>query len=197
MIDITINILYNMFNNLSINRKEALCFEKYIRKGGGKLIMAKRRGNGEGTIYKRQDGTWAGQVSIGYDPVTGKLKRKSFYGKTRKEVADKMAQVLQEVRNGTFVEPAQTTFGEWLDKWLTSYKKGQLKPTTYQGYEILINVHIKPALGKSRWQNCSPTCCRRFTMRSWRLGERTARAACQPGWYGTYMQLSGKPCSKL
>jgi hypothetical protein len=87
MIDITINILYNMLNNLSINRKEALCFEKYIRKGGGKLIMAKRRGNGEGTIYKRQDGTWAGQVSIGYDPVTGKLKRKSFYGKTRKEVA--------------------------------------------------------------------------------------------------------------
>jgi hypothetical protein len=31
MIDITINILYNMLNNLSINRKEALCFEKYIR----------------------------------------------------------------------------------------------------------------------------------------------------------------------
>jgi hypothetical protein len=53
--------------------------------------MTKRRGNGEGTIYKRQDGTWAGQVSVGYDPVTGKLKRKSFYGKTRKEVADKTA----------------------------------------------------------------------------------------------------------
>ena len=27
MIDMTINILYNMLNNLSINRKEALCFE--------------------------------------------------------------------------------------------------------------------------------------------------------------------------
>jgi integrase len=137
-----------MLNILSINRKEALCFEKYIRKGGGKLIMAKRRGNGEGTIYKRQDGTWAGQVSIGYDPVTGKLKRKSFYGKTRKEVVEKMAKALQEVRNGTFVEPAQTTFGEWLDKWLTGYKKGQLKPSTYESYETLINVHIKPGLGK-------------------------------------------------
>jgi integrase len=148
MIDITINILYNMLNNLSINRKEALCFEKYIRKGGGKLIMAKRRGNGEGTIYKRQDGTWAGQVSVGYDPATGKLKRKSFYGKTRKEVIDKMAHVQQEVRSGIYVEPAQTTFGEWLDKWLTSYKKGQLKPSTYQSYEMLVNVHIKPALGK-------------------------------------------------
>ena len=53
--------------------------------------MPKRRGNGEGSIYKRSDGTWVGQVGIGYDPATGKLKRKSFYGKTRKEVADKMA----------------------------------------------------------------------------------------------------------
>lgn len=110
--------------------------------------MAKRRGNNEGTIYKRPDGTWAGQVSIGYDLVTGKLKRKSFYGKTRKEVADKIAQVLQEVRTGTYIEPAQTTFGEWLDKWLTGYKKGRLKAGTYQSYEMLADVHIKPVLGK-------------------------------------------------
>jgi len=110
--------------------------------------MPKRRGNGEGSIYKRPDGTWVGQVSIGYDPATGKLKRKSFYGKTRKEVADKIAQALQELKSGTFVEPTQTTFGDWLDKWLTSYKKSQLKPSTYESYEMLINVHIKPALGK-------------------------------------------------
>ena len=57
--------------------------------------MAKRRGNGEGTINKRQDGTWAGQVSIGYDPVTVKRKRNSCYGKTRKEVVVKMAPGLQ------------------------------------------------------------------------------------------------------
>ena len=112
------------------------------------MRVAKRRGNGEGSIYKRPDGTWAGQVSVGYDPATGKLKRKSFYGKTRKEVADKMAQALQEVRSGTYIEPAQTTLAEWLDKWLTTYKKGQLKPSTYESYEILVNVHIKPALGK-------------------------------------------------
>ena len=110
--------------------------------------MAKRRGNGEGSIYKRPDGTWAGQVSVGYDPATGKLKRKSFYGKTRKEVADKIAKALQEIKGGTYVEPTQTTFGEWLDKWLVSYKKGQLRPSTYESYEMLINVHIKPALGK-------------------------------------------------
>ncbi|NLO89993.1 MAG: site-specific integrase [Clostridia bacterium] len=56
---------------------------------------------------------------------------------------------MQEIRNGTYVEPIQTTFGEWLDKWLTSYKRGQLKPSTYESYETLINCHIKPALGKT------------------------------------------------
>jgi len=110
--------------------------------------MSRRRGNNEGSIYKRKDGTWAGQVSVGYDPTTGKLKRKSFYGRTRKEVAEKIAKALQEVRSGAFIEPAQTTFGEWLDRWLTGYKKGQLKPGTYESYEMLVNAHIKPALGK-------------------------------------------------
>jgi len=138
--------------------------------------MAKRRGNGEGTIVSRKtcpnckkinssaseknlkmckhcgtdlpwEGTWMAQAVIGINPATGKPKRKSFYGKTRKEVADKMAKALQEVRNGTFVEPVQTTIGEWLDKWLTGYKKGQIKPSTYDSYETLINAHIKPALG--------------------------------------------------
>lgn len=110
--------------------------------------MAKRRGNNEGSIYKRPDGTWAGQVSIGYDQATGKPKRKSFYAQTRKEVADKLAQALREVQNGGYVEPMQTTLAEWLDKWLTAYKRGQLKAGTYENYETLINLHIKPALGK-------------------------------------------------
>ncbi|MBC7341192.1 MAG: site-specific integrase [Clostridia bacterium] len=110
--------------------------------------MAKRRGNGEGTIYKRSDGTWAGQVTVGYDPETGRPRRKSFYGRTRKEVADKMAEVLRSVRTGTYVEPVKTTLAEWLDCWLAG-KKGQLKPSTFESYERLIDTHIKPALGKT------------------------------------------------
>ncbi|MBT9156282.1 MAG: Transposase [Firmicutes bacterium] len=109
--------------------------------------MAKRRGNNEGSICKRPDGIWMAQVSVGYDLVTGAPKRKSFYGKTRKEVADKLAKALAEVKNGGFVEPARTTLGEWLDRWLTGYKAGTLKQGTYEGYELLIRVHIKPALG--------------------------------------------------
>ncbi|NPV44790.1 MAG: site-specific integrase, partial [Firmicutes bacterium] len=48
---------------------------------------------------------------------------------------------------GGYIEPSKITFGEWLDKWLVEYKKGQIKPTTYESYEVIINAHIKPALG--------------------------------------------------
>jgi integrase len=118
--------------------KEAILMSKPTRK---------KRGNGEGTIYKRPDGTWMGQVSLGHDPKTGKLKRKSYYGKTRKEVAEKIAQVLQEVRSGTYIEPATCTLGEWLGKWLTDYKKPQLKRSTYENYETMIEAHLRPGLG--------------------------------------------------
>ena len=43
--------------------------------------MAKRRLNGEGCIYKRNDGRWAGAYT---DPLT--KKRGYVYGKTQKEV---------------------------------------------------------------------------------------------------------------
>lgn len=106
-----------------------------------------KRGHGEGTIYKRPDGLWTAQIIVGYDLKTGKPKRKSFYGKTRQEVANKLAEVIQELNTGTFIEPSKITFGEWLDKWLVEYKKSQIKPTTYESYEVIINTHIKPALG--------------------------------------------------
>lgn len=109
--------------------------------------MTKRRGNGEGSVYKRKDGIWVAQATVGVDPATGKTKRKSFYGKTRKEAVDKMQKVLQAVNSGGYVEPSTVTLGEWMDRWLTEYKKPVLAPSTYESYHTLTRVHIKPALG--------------------------------------------------
>lgn len=51
--------------------------------------MAQRRGHGEGSIYQREsDDRWVAVVDLGY--VNGKRKRKPLYGKTRKEVAEKL-----------------------------------------------------------------------------------------------------------
>ena len=109
--------------------------------------MAKKRGNNEGSITRRKNGLWMAQVTIGRDPETGKLKRATFYGKTRQEVADKLTKALRERQQGTFVAPHKLNLGEWLDTWLWEYKKPKLRPTTFDSYEMLIRCHLKPALG--------------------------------------------------
>ncbi len=51
----------------------------------------RRRGNREGTIYKRADGRWEAKIAL----EDG--QRKSFYGDTRAEVARRLAEAQHEV----------------------------------------------------------------------------------------------------
>ena len=107
--------------------------------------MAKR-GNGEGTIAKRPDGTWWARVSVGYDD-NGKQKRKAFYGKTRQEVAQKMIEAQNKANKGVCIEPSKMTVGEWMEIWLREYKKNYIKQSTYVRYSTHINCCIIPLLG--------------------------------------------------
>jgi len=108
--------------------------------------MAKRKGNGEGTVYRRPNGTWVGQISY-IDPGTGKSKRKSSFGKTKAEVLAKMQENQQLKTTGRLTEQSKLTLGEWMDTWLEDYKKDSLKLSTYDSYCRLIKTHIKPKLG--------------------------------------------------
>jgi integrase len=118
--------------------------------------MARKRGNNEGTIVKRQDGRWVASITLGRDPVTGKPKRAWFYGKTRQDVAEKLTKALQDRKQGTFVVPHKVTLGEWLDTWLWEYKKPSLRPTTFDNYEMLVRRHLKPALGTLALRDVRP-----------------------------------------
>jgi len=122
--------------------------------------MAKR-GQGEGTIVKRPDGRWMAQISTGHDPLTGKLKRVTYYGKTRQEVAEKLAKAQHEKNTGAFVEPNKITVGQWLDRWLIDYMK-PLRLTTWNSYEALIRQHIKPAAGGIPLTKLTPGDLQRF-----------------------------------
>ncbi|QCX33507.1 site-specific integrase [Caloramator sp. E03] len=108
--------------------------------------MPKKRGNNEGTIYRRPNGLWCAQITLGRDEM-GKLKRMTFYGKTRQEVSEKINKALTSYSAGILVEPSQITLGNWLNTWLFEYKKNSLRPSTLQSYEYLIRYHINPALG--------------------------------------------------
>jgi len=124
-------------------------------------MAKKKRANGEGSIYQRPNGTWVAQITTGRD-CEGKLKRVSYSGKTRREAQEKATKALSELQNGTFVEPTKTTLSQWLDTWMQEYKKQSLRPTTYEGYKIIIDVHIKSAVGGIQLRQLQPSDLQRF-----------------------------------
>lgn len=74
------------------------------------MAKKKSRGNGEGTIYyneKRE--RWVAQYTAGIQP-NGKLLRKTVYGKTRREVKQKLDDL---VSNGT-LDPNDITLAEMI-----------------------------------------------------------------------------------
>ena len=104
-----------------------------------------RAAQGSGSIRQRADGTWEARFIVGHDPGTGKPVRKSVYGKTQKEVRQKLAQSVAAVDNKAYREPCKMTLGEWLDIWADTYLEG-VKPRTVKIYRDDIRLHIKPYL---------------------------------------------------
>lgn len=106
-----------------------------------------RAAQGSGSIRQRSDGTWEARVTIGINPGTGKPIRRSLYGKSQKEVRQKMTAVLRDLDRGTYQTPNKITVGQWMDEWLSTFCMNKVKPLTLQSYAGIIKNHIRPALG--------------------------------------------------
>ncbi|MGI6225743.1 MAG: site-specific integrase [Peptococcales bacterium] len=120
------------------------------------------RTKGLPSIRQRKDkngkktGLWEAQINLGKDPLTGKPKRVSIYGKSQAECKEKLIEALGAVQNQTFVEPNKITLSDWLDTWLKEYKQGNVRQTTYSSYEYIIRIHIKPGLGVTYLKDLRP-----------------------------------------
>ena len=110
------------------------------------MAIKKKAANGAGSIRKRADGRWEGQYVAGYDGGTGKTIPRSVYGKTQKEVRQKLTEVTRSLDTGTYQAPNRITVGDWLDKWADTYCYA-LKPRTIGTYKAQIKSRIKPYIG--------------------------------------------------
>ncbi len=104
------------------------------------------RGNGEGSVRQRKDGTWEARYTYGRDEE-GKQIQKSIYGKTRRIVVEKLTQIQHSIDTNNYINTTNFTVSEWLDIWLKDYKKNLIKPTTLSTYKNRIENHLKPNLG--------------------------------------------------
>ena len=108
--------------------------------------MAKRRPAGDGMVRKRDDGRWEGRIVIGHRE-NGETLFRHVYAKTQKALLDKLHQNIECYRDVDLTEDSRMTLGEWLDRWLTEYKAGTVRPGTLEGYRRYIEYYIKPQLG--------------------------------------------------
>jgi integrase len=115
--------------------------------------MTKRRGNNEGSISKRKDGRWMGRYTV---HTSKGPKQQAVYGKTRAEVAQKLTKAMTDRDSGLTFDSGRMTLGEYLDRWLTDAVRDTVRQRTYERYEQIARVHIKPTLGRIKLKGLTP-----------------------------------------
>lgn len=101
-----------------------------------------RRAKNEGSIRQRSDGRWEARATGSIDYRTGKPKRISVYGKTKSEVISKLRELEYDIHNRKAIDPTSTKFVDWLAYWLETYKRNNIKQSTYVSYRGYIDRHV-------------------------------------------------------
>lgn len=89
---------------------------------------------------KRPDGFYQRSITVGRKP-DGKLKRKTIYAKTIRELEQKAADYERQLRHGTLSTNEKMTFGELAAVWLNECKP-QIGPTTRAMYKGILETHL-------------------------------------------------------
>ena len=125
--------------------------------------MTTRRGRGEGSITKRNDGRWMAQADLGWQD--GKRRRKTLYGRTKREVQEKLRETLHRQEHGLPPVPEQETVGAFLSRWL-EISQGRVRRRTHERYGQIVRAHLLPGLARIRLAKLTPqdvaACLRRI-----------------------------------
>ncbi|WP_119068246.1 site-specific integrase [Rubrobacter indicoceani] len=116
---------------------------------------AKSRANGDGDVYPRKNK--AGEITSYRGAYFGPDgKRRYVSGKTKTEARNALAKARSDAAGGIVYDAGTTTLNTYLDQWLEDSVKNVVRQTTYERYETLCRVHIKPALGRVKLKSLTP-----------------------------------------
>lgn len=150
-----------------------------------------RAANGSGMQpRKRKDGLWECRYTVGTDPASGKPIRRSVYGKTSEEVAQKLRAATAAIDDGSYQELQKMRLKEWLAIWQEEYTTG-IKDSTRKVYADNVRLHIVPALGMIRLCDLSPHDVQRF-LNELQRGEKPLSAKTVKNIHGTLCKALGE-----
>jgi integrase len=104
--------------------------------------VSARKANGLGNFRKRPNGSWEARLS--YIDADGARQRVSVYGKTQREVRDKLKAVRERVDNGAPANDAKMALAAWMARWReTTLAVSNRKESTRSLYASLSCKHIE------------------------------------------------------
>jgi integrase len=114
----------------------------------------KRRGQGEGSVFYRADkDRWVGSINLGWQ--NGRRVRRSYYGKTRREVQERLQRALREAQDGVQPGLRRETVAAYLAAWLEAVEP-TVRPSTLRRYHQLVRYQLIPNLGRTPLSRLTP-----------------------------------------
>ncbi len=131
----------------------------------------RRRGNGEGSVFQRENGSWCVQITL----ADGQRLSKHF--ETQREANRWRVDTLKSQQDGMLATNREITVSQFFERWLEDVAKASTRVRTYQSYRGLFETHILPALGTVKLADLRPEHLQRFytTKTEAGLSARTVR----------------------
>ena len=125
---------------------------------GGKVSKKKERGNGEGDVYprKNREGKVIGYRGAYWVRTAGGPKRRYVSGKTKSEARAALRKVKADTDGGLVFDVPTLTVGEYVGRWLRDSVRDTVRQRTWERYEQIVRIHLKPSLGSLKLKDLSP-----------------------------------------
>lgn len=121
--------------------------------------MARRRGHGEGSVYKR--GERYAYLLPRHLIAPGERGYRGGF-RTRREAQDALREAITAAQNGSFVKRSVDTLQAYAEDVFLPKEKAHRRSSTYAMYEARLKLHVFPHLGAEGLQAITPMSLQRL-----------------------------------
>lgn len=118
-------------------------------------MNSQRREQGTGSISQRKDGYWQGRFDAGVK-ADGKRDVRYVYAKTEAECKRKLKDLIKDIHSSDYVNVQKKSVKDYMETWLTTVKKNELKPKSYDRLEQTLTLDVYPNIGQLQLQAIEP-----------------------------------------
>lgn len=149
----------------------------------------KKRDDGEGSAYQLRDGRWRAEVTIGWEIIPGRARKKRVrryvYGQSEQEAKAARRELLRKRDAGELPIGDAVTVAAWMTYWLDEIAVYRCVPKTMESYRTLTRNWIIPTIGDVRLRALEPEHVERLQKamragREWTITTKTGKTRVIP-----------------